>query len=131
MQIGVTLKKIIGYFTSESEPSGSRLYLDEVVKFTNFAEVQGDFAIDITGVRLRADPRPYLNMLDDFAAFYSDFIDKENYCLHSMFPSIRTIYPGIIYRSCFLQACTTANPLEELAKYKLISYIPEPLVETL
>ena len=64
------MKKIIGYFTSEFEPSGSKLYLDEIVKFTNFAEVQGDFAIDITSVKLREDPRPYLNLIDDFAAFY-------------------------------------------------------------
>ena len=120
--------KIIGYFTTESH-TGPQDFVDEVVPFTKFSEVGGDFAIDITKVYLREDPRPFLNCNDHVAAWYSDYYDQDgNYSLHSLFPSFRTVYPGIIYRSSFLRECVTVNPLEELAKLKIISYIPKAIV---
>lgn len=116
--------KIIGYTLKDNPPQSSP-FLDEVVKFTSYSDLDCDYAIDITVGELSEDPRPWIK---EAGAYYGDFFDANgNYSLHSMFPSIRTVYPGIIYKADILAECTTSNPLEEIAKQNIISYIPRPI----
>lgn len=100
-------------------------FVDEVVQFTSFADVPGDYAVDISAGSLIYDVQSWLSTDSKIGAFYGDFLDKDgNYCLHSMFPSTRTVYPGIIYKGDLLRQCVTSNPLEEIAKTHIIAYIP-------
>jgi hypothetical protein len=114
--------KIIGYTLSNKTSSP---FVDEVVKFTSYSELDCDYAIDISSGDLVQDPRPFLS---GGAAYYGDYYDPNgNYSLHSMFPSKRSVYPGIIYKASLLRDCKTNNPLEELAKENVIYYIPKPM----
>jgi len=114
--------KLIGYTNNEINNSE---FLDEVIKFTDFADITGDYAVDVSAGELIYNVKSWIYNHKDVGAFYGDFIDKDgNYCLHSMFPSIRTMYPGIIYKSELLHKCVTSNPLEEIGKAHIISYIP-------
>ena len=116
--------KIIGYTLRDSVPASSP-FLDEVVKFSTYEELDCDYAVDITSGQLVEDPRPFLK---ESAAHYGDYYDQNgNYCLHSMFPSTRTVYPGIIFKASLLLGCSTTNPLEQIAKGNIISYVPRPL----
>ena len=116
--------KIIGYTLRDNIPQSSP-FVDEVVKFTRYSDLDCDYAIDVTVGELCIDPRPWIK---DAGAYYGDFFDAHgNYSLHSMFPSIRTTYPGIIYKVALLAECTTGNPLEEIARKNIISYIPRPI----
>lgn len=116
--------KIIGY-TFRDNPPQSSPFVDEIVKFSSFADLDADYAIDITLGELDQDPRKWLS---GGAAYYGDYYDQHGtYSLHSMFPSIRTTYPGILYKCSDVADCTTKNPLEELAKQNVISYIPHPI----
>jgi hypothetical protein len=116
--------KIIGYTFRDKAPKTSP-FVDEVVILKEYSELQGDYAIDITLGELAEDPRPWLK---DAAAYYGDYFDQYGtYSLHSMFPSIRTTYPGMIYKTSLLVECKTKNPLEEICKNNTISYIPRPI----
>ena len=121
--------KIIGYTLKDNTSP----FLDGVVKFGTeefkSALLDCDYAIDITSGQLVQDPRPFL---DGGPAYYGDYYDQHgNYSLHSLFPSARTVYPGIIYKASLLLECSTKNPLEEIARANIISYVPQPLFKIL
>lgn len=114
---------LIGYSVNKTRNSE---FLDEVVEFSEYANLPGDYIVDVSNGVITADIEKWLCSNSNVGAFYGDFVDGEgNYSLHSLFPSVRTIYPGIIYRGDLLRQCTTSNPLEEIAKTHIISYIPE------
>lgn len=116
--------KIIGYTLRDSAPDSS-LFLDSVVKFTSYLDLDCDYAIDITAGELTEDPRPWMS---DAGAYYGDYLDRSgNYSLHSLFPSIRTTYPGILYKVSLLHECESTNPIEEIARKNIVSYIPRPI----
>ena len=109
----------------KDNPPKSSPFVDEVVKLTKYSDLDSDYAIDITVGYLAEDPRPWM---EDAGAYYGDYYDLNvTYSLHSMFPSIRTTYPGIIYKTSLLVDCKTDNPLQEIAKHSIISYIPRPI----
>lgn len=119
--------KIIGYSLRPNPPKTSP-FLDEVVALYQYSDLGGDYAIDITLGELTQDPRKWL---DGGVAYYGDYYDQNGmYCLHSLFPyrkkSIRTIYPGIIYKTSVLAECKTKNPLEEICANNIIHYVPSP-----
>jgi hypothetical protein len=116
--------KIIGYTFRDSVPKASP-FLDEVVILEQYSGLVCDYAVDITLGELVEDPRPYLK---GDGAYYGDFFDQHGtYSLHSMFPSVRSTYPGILYKGSLLVDCKTKNPLEEICKNNVISYIPRPI----
>jgi hypothetical protein len=116
--------KIIGY-TFPDKSAKSREFVDEVVVIKDYSELDGDYAIDLSYGSLDIDIRPYLK---GDGAYYGDYYDQYgNYSLHSQFPSVRTTYPGIVYKVSLLKECETKNPLEEIAKVDVISYIPKPI----
>jgi hypothetical protein len=116
--------KIIGYTSREILPKTSP-FVDEVVKAGDYSNLDCDYAIDISLGELIEDPRPWLK---DAGAYYGDYFGQDGaYCLHSMFPSIRTNYPGILYKGSLLADCKTKNPLEEICKQNVIGYIPLPI----
>ena len=118
--------KITGYTFRDNPPKTSP-FVDEVVAIKDYSELKSDYAIDITLGRLTEDPRPWLK---DGAAYYGDYFDQHGtYSLHSMFPSIRTTYPGMLYKVSLLEQCKTKNPLEEICKNNVIYYIPRPIFE--
>lgn len=114
---------LIGYTANKPRESE---FLDDVVAFSGYATLPGDFLVDVSNGIITSDITDWLCENKNIGAFYGDFIDKAgNYSLHSVFPSIRTTYPGIIYRGDILRQCTTSNPLEEIARKHIVSYIPE------
>jgi hypothetical protein len=122
--------KIIGYFTNDTPPE--RHYLDEIVKFTSFSDMSGDVAIDITNVDLLFDPRPFLKISNSIGAWYGDFLDHNgNYCIHGIFPSIKTVYPGLLFNLSVVSSLRSNNVLSEIANSHIVSYIPETLVKVI
>ena len=116
--------KITGYTFRDVAPKTSP-FVDEIVIIKEYSDLQCDYAIDITLGELTEDPRKWMK---DLAAYYGDYIDQHGmYCLHSMFPSVRTTYPGILYKASLLAECKTKNPIEEIYKNNVISYIPRPI----
>lgn len=119
---------IIGY-TVDKNPPQSSPFVDKVIKLGQYSDLQCDYAIDITAGELTEDPRAWLT---GGAAYYGDYYDHNGlYSLHSLFPhasqSIRTSYPGILYKESSLIKCTSKNPLEEICKNNIIYYIPRPI----
>jgi hypothetical protein len=115
---------LIGYSSNKTHNAE---FLDEVVEFSGYASLHGDYLVDVSNGVITADIKKWLCTNTNVGAFYGDFVDSNgSYSLHSLFPSVRTMYPGIIYKGDLLRQCTTSNPLEEIAKTHIISYIPEP-----
>jgi len=116
--------KITGYTFRDVAPLTSP-FVDEVVSIKEFGCLNSDYAIDITLGELTEDPRYWLK---GAAAYYGDYFDQHGtYSLHCMFPSIRTTYPGILYKVSLLAECKTKNPIEEICKNNVISYVPRPI----
>ena len=106
-------------------PPKTSPFVDEVVKLCKYSDLDCDYAIDITLGQLEEDPRKWLN---GAGAYYGDYYDQNGiYSLHCMFPSIRTVYPGILYKGSLLAECKTMNPIEEICKNNIISYVPRPI----
>lgn len=120
--------RIIGYSLRDNLPKSSP-FLDDIVLLGRYSDLSGDYAIDITLGELTEDPRKWLK---GGSAYYGDYYDQNGmYCLHSLFPyrkqSIRTIYPGILYKISVLAECKTDNPLEEICRNNIIHYVPSPI----
>jgi hypothetical protein len=120
--------KIIGYHNSDIPPE--RNFLDGVVNYSEIKDTDADFVIDVTHVDLLLDPRKFLSKNLLIGGYYSDFIDNNgNLCIHGLFPSIRTTYPGLLYNVQVIASIRSNDILSEIAKTHIISYIPEPIVK--
>jgi hypothetical protein len=120
--------KIIGYYTSDVAPE--RHFLDGIVKKADILDTDADFVIDITYVDLLLDPRDFITKNNLIGGYYSDYIDDNgNLCIHGLFPSVRTAYPGVLYNSSVITRIHSNDIFAEIAKSHIISYIPEPMVK--
>jgi hypothetical protein len=91
----------------------------------NTKDISYDFVIDLTGVKLIRDPRPYLS--SEFAGVYGDFVDSEGiFRLSTLFPYKYDAYPGMIWRKDIFEQY--AGIIVETLPFK---YVPESLVEIL
>ena len=99
-------------------------FVDNVVQISNFSEIDGDFAVDLTSGRLILDIRPYLTDDTNVIGYYGDYIDVNGfYCISNTFPSLRGVYPGIILSTKFLKSWNGTD-LNKGLSGKIVRYLP-------
>jgi hypothetical protein len=115
--------KLIGYHKKRKNPPDCSL-IDEVIAVDYFSELTGDFCVDLNNGTLIKDIRQFITDDKNIIGYYGDYIDSNGfYCLNTQFPSMRSVYPGIILSCQFLKNWD-GKDLNEAMNGKIVRYLP-------